>query len=150
MRVTKSIQALLAVFLIGLFGSASADGGGGNYSNSPLNPIYELLDDKKYSQALSELNAIEEKDADVFNLIGFSNRKLKNYAEALLYYHKALELEPEHKGANEYLGELYLETGKLDLAKERLAVLDDACFFPCSEYKTLKRAIEKYEAENPS
>ena len=150
MSVDKLMQAFLAAFLFGLVGNAGAAGGSAEYKDSPLNSVYELIEEEKYSQALSELNNIEEKDADVFNLIGFSNRKLKNYDEALMYYQKALAIEPKHKGANEYLGELYLETGKLDLAKERLAVLDDACFFTCSEYRTLKRAIKKYESENPS
>lgn len=149
MSVDKFFQAFMLALLFSLAGNASA-AGGGKYEDSPLNSVYDLIEQEKYSQALSELNQIEKKDADVFNLIGFSNRKLKNYDEALVYYQKALELDPKHKGANEYLGELYLETGKLDMAKERLAVLDDACFFTCSEYKTLKRAIKKYESENPS
>ncbi|MBT8434333.1 MAG: tetratricopeptide repeat protein [Gammaproteobacteria bacterium] len=131
---------------------AIADGGNAKYSNSPLNSVYKLIEDEEYRKAISELTAMAEedaKDADVWNLLGFSNRKLENYDEALKFYQKALSLKPEHKGANEYLGELYLETGKLDKARERLAVLDDACFFTCSEYRTLKKAIEKYQENNP-
>ena len=151
MRVSKSIQALLLAFMFGVAGNAGAAGsGGGKYDDSLLEPVYELIDAEQYAEALTRLSNIEDKDADVFNLIGFTNRKLENYDEALTYYQKALELEPKHKGANEYLGQLYLETGRLDLAKERLAVLDDACFFTCGEYRMLKRAIKQYEAENPS
>ena len=141
------ICAFLAMFLIGVSGFANA-AGDSSYNDSRFDSIYKLIDKQKYSDALEELTAIEDKDADVFNLMGFSNRKLMNYDEAFVYYQKALSLEPEHKGANEYLGELYLETGKLDKAEERLAILDDVCIFTCLEYRKLKYAINKYKEEN--
>ncbi|MEM7018737.1 MAG: tetratricopeptide repeat protein [Pseudomonadota bacterium] len=142
------LNAFVVMLLVFNSNAVMADGGGTKYSDSPLNSVYELIEDEQYTKALSELNSMEDKDADVFNLIGFSNRKLKNYDEALRYYQKALDLEPQHKAANEYLGQLYLETGKLDKAEERLAVLDDACLFSCDEYRSLKRAIKKYKSEN--
>ena len=82
----------------------------------------------------------------MLNYLGFSHRKLGNYEEAERYYLRALEIEPEHRGANEYIGELYLETDRPELAEERLQVLDDACFFGCEEYDELKEAIEAYKA----
>ena len=87
-------------------------------------------------------------DADAWNLIGYSQRKLKRYDQALAAYQKALTIKPQHRGANEYIGELYLETGKLAQAKERLKVLDGACFFGCEEFDELKAAIAAYEAKN--
>ena len=69
-----------------------------------------------------------------------------NTAKAFEHYGIALELEPKHRGANEYLGELYLETGQLEKAEQRLKVLDQACFFGCEEYDELKEAIEAYKA----
>ena len=54
-------------------------------------------------------------------------------------------MSPKHRGANEYLGELYLETDQLAKAEERLKVLDGACFLGCEEYDDLKEAIEKYK-----
>ncbi len=66
---------------------------------------------------------------------------------ALAHYGRALELEPEHRGANEYLGELYLDLGQLAKAEERLQVLDKACFFGCEEYSELKAKIEAYMAQ---
>jgi tetratricopeptide (TPR) repeat protein len=82
----------------------------------------------------------------VANLLSYSYRKLKNYDAALKYYQQALSISPKHKSVNEYLGALYLETGEIDKAKQRLAILDDGCFFSCSEYTRLKRSIKEYES----
>ena len=73
---------------------------------------------------------------------------MEDYDSALKYYQAALKIEPEHLGANEYLGELYLQLGQVDKAEERLKVLDDECFFGCDEYDKLKEAIENWRAEN--
>jgi len=72
------------------------------------------------------------------------------FDEALVNYQKALKIEPEHRGANEYLGELHLQMGRLDKALERLKVLDDDCFFGCEEFDELEEAIEIYRKENSS
>ena len=143
----KTLIGILTFALL-IFGNAFADGGGAKYEDSPLNDIYQLLEEEKFGEAIAELSKVDKVDADVLNLLGYSNRKLQNYDTALEYYQQALQLEPEHKGANEYLGQLYVETGKIEKAKERLAVLDDACFFTCSEYRSLKRSIEAYETQN--
>ena len=66
---------------------------------------------------------------DVYNLLGFSHRKLDKVEEAFKYYNRALKLNPRHQGANEYIGELYLRTKNLNKAEEHLEVLDDVCFF---------------------
>lgn len=84
-------------------------------------------------------------DADVYNLLGFSHRKLDKLEEALKHYKKALKLKPRHQGANEYIGELYLRTNNLKKAEEHLEVLDDVCFFGCDEFDNLKESIEKYK-----
>ena len=106
-----------------------------------------MIESEQYESAIVALHQELEKDqnnADALNLLGFSNRKLKGYDEALKYYQLALSIEPEHRGANEYLGQLYVETNQLEKAKERLAVLDKECFFPCREYTSLKKAIQGY------
>ena len=103
-----------------------------------------------YSTALPLLEkAVAEnpKNANAWNYIGYSNRKLKRFDKAMTAYQKALALEPNHRAANEYIGELYLQTGKLAQAKARLKVLDAACFFGCEEYDELKAAIAAYEAK---
>jgi tetratricopeptide (TPR) repeat protein len=145
MSVSKLTSTCLIIAALIVPGFSFADSGGSSSKSSPLNPVHKLIEDKNYRKAIFELGKADQNDADVMNLLGYSNRKLKNYDAALKYYQLALSINPKHKDANEYLGELYLETSQLDKAKERLAVLDDVCFFSCSEYKTLKRAIEEYE-----
>ena len=119
--------------------------------DSRLAPFQKLIDDDKYEMAISELKkALGESpdDADLLNLLAYSQRKLMRFDEALVNYQKALEIEPEHRGANEYLGELYLQLGQLDDALERLQVLDDACFFGCGEFDELEEEIKIYRSKN--
>ena len=82
---------------------------------------------------------------DVYNLLGFSHRKLDKLEESFMYYNRALKLNPRHLGANEYIGELYLRTNNLKKAEEHLTILDDICFFGCDEYEDLKESIGKYK-----
>ena len=149
-------QRLLLVILL-VFGLASspvvADGGSYSGSNSRLAPFQELIEDEEYEQAITLLEEAlrdDPDDADLLNLMVFSNRKLGNFDVALGFYQQALKIEPKHRGANEYLGELYLQLGKPEEAEKRLAVLDKACFFGCGEYDKLKQAIAEYRMKNPS
>ena len=64
--------------------------------------------------------------ADVYNLMGFSLRKTGDHKQAYTFYRKALDFDPEHKGALEYLGELYVETGQIDKASENVAAPEEA------------------------
>ena len=82
---------------------------------------------------------------DVYNLLGFSHRKLDKIEESFMYYNKALKLNPRHLGANEYIGELFLRTNNLKKAEEHLKILDDICFLGCGEYDDLKESIGKYK-----
>jgi tetratricopeptide (TPR) repeat protein len=145
MKILSIMANSLLLVSLTFSGSALSDAGDTKYEESPLNNIYQLIENKQFEQAILELNQADQDDADVANLLGYSNRKLENYDVALKYYQHALSINPKHKGANEYLGELYLETGEIDMAKQRLAILDDVCFFPCSEYTALKRSIIRYE-----
>lgn len=107
----------------------------------------ELIEDEKYAKAIPLLQqSIKEKGeyADALNLLGYSNRKLGDKAKAMTYYTKALNLEPKHLGANEYLGELYLELNDLPKAEARLAILKGACG-DCDEYEELEDAIDDYK-----
>ncbi|MBT5047755.1 MAG: tetratricopeptide repeat protein [Rhodospirillaceae bacterium] len=94
---------------------------------------------------LQKAVAEKPKNANAWNYIGYSNRKLKRFDKAMTAYRKALAIEPNHRGANEYIGELYLQMGALAKAKERLKVLDSACFFGCEEFDELKEAIAAFE-----
>ncbi len=102
-----------------------------------------------FSRALGLFGKVVRNDpqnADAWNWIGFSNRKLKRFGDSLVAYKKALAIDPDHRGANEYLGELYLQTGDLAKARARLEKLDALCYFGCEEYDDLKRAIKAFEA----
>ncbi len=98
---------------------------------------------KLYSKAHDKLKVAYEKDkknADILNYLGFTLRKAGEFQKAETYYLKGLKLDSGHLGINEYLGELYVETNRIDLAKKRLEVLKDC---KCEEYEELKELIEK-------
>lgn len=95
---------------------------------------------------LRKVVAADPQNADAFNYLGYINSRKGETEAALRYYQQALAIKPSHRGANEYLGELYLKLGDLPAAEARLKVLDSACFFGCSEYTQLKNAIADYKA----
>jgi tetratricopeptide (TPR) repeat protein len=95
------------------------------------------LYDKAYKKLL-EANKADSRNPDILNYLGFTLRKAGKYAQAEKYYLQGLEIKPDHNGINEYLGELYVQTQRMDLAKERLAVLK-VC--NCKEYEELEEII---------
>ena len=109
-----------------------------------LTSVRAKIDAKDYTGALAELRDLAEdhQQADVYNLLGFTLRKTGDFKTSLTYYTKALELQPDHKGAREYLGELYVETGNMDKAKEQLATLKQLCPSDCEELEDLQKAID--------
>lgn len=132
---------------------AHADGADNAGKKSPLAPYQELISDEKYQQAITELEKalLDDPDnADMLNLLAYSHRKLMHFDIALDYYQKALRIDPQHRGANEYLGELYLQIDQPDKAEERLEILDKECFFGCDEFDELEAAIAEYRKQNPS
>ena len=93
-------------------------------------------------QALKPVIGANANNADALNLMGFALRKSGDIPHALGFYRRALSVNPNHRGANEYLGELYVETGEIDLARERLAELERICGnTTCEEYEDLAEAI---------
>lgn len=107
----------------------------------------ELIQSGNYNEAISALEASLEKksdDSDALNLIGFSYRKLENYEKAFEYYNKALKIDPKHKGAMEYMGIAYLETGQLQKAENLFEKLKEICSF-CKERKSLDKAIKAFK-----
>ena len=97
---------------------------------------------KLYSQAFKELDKaykLDKKNPDILNYMGFTSRKTGNFKEAESYYLKGLNLDPKHKGINEYLGELYVQTNRIDKAKERLEILKNC---NCEEYQDLELIIK--------
>ena len=152
----RMLFALAGLWLI--FGSVPGWAAGGGGSSEPTimdNPDYQAaqkaIESNDFQKAIGLLQKLDEEfaeEADVLNLLGYSYRKMGDFPTSKRYYLQALQINPNHRGANEYLGELYLQTGDLQKAEERLAVLDDECFFGCEEYDELKEAIESYKKKN--
>jgi tetratricopeptide (TPR) repeat protein len=95
---------------------------------------------------LEQADKLQPNNADVNNQLGHSHRKLGHFDLSLKYYQKALSINPNHKGANEYLGELYVQTDQLAKAKTQLAKLAKVCGNKtCEEYVDLKKAIDAYK-----
>ena len=97
---------------------------------------------KRYAKAqklLLKSNKKKPLQADTLNYLGFTTRKLGDYKKGEEFYLQGLQIEPNHSGINEYLGELYIVTNRMDLAKERLEVLKTC---NCEEYDELKEIIE--------
>ena len=97
---------------------------------------------KRYAKAQKLLLKSNKKNplqADTLNYLGFTTRKLGDYEKGEEFYLQGLQIEPNHNGINEYLGELYIATNRMDLAKGRLNVLKDC---NCKEYNQLKEIIE--------
>ena len=115
-----------------------------------LSSVRAKIKAKDYTAALTELRDIAEdtQQADVYNLLGFTLRKTGDFKTSLTYYTKALELQPDHKAAREYLGELYVETGNMEKAKEQLGVLAKLCRAGCEEREDLQKAISAKSASN--
>ena len=140
--------------------SAGGDGGGGSVSISSSESNYksavklikragklEKKDKKKkseklYSQAFEKLSKAlktDKNNPDILNYMGFTSRKVGNFSEAEEYYLRGLAIDPKHNGINEYLGELYVQTNRIDKANERLEVLKNC---NCKEYGELELIIK--------
>ena len=93
----------------------------------------------KAQKLLLKSNEIKPLQADTLNYVGFTTRKLGDYEKGEKFYLLGLQVEPNHNGINEYLGELYVATNRMDMAKERLEVLKTC---NCEEFDELKEIIE--------
>jgi Flp pilus assembly protein TadD len=108
-----------------------------------LTSVRAKIKAKDFKAAIAELTPMLEthQHADVYNLMGFSLRKSGDPKQAYTFYRKALDFDPEHKGALEYLGELYVETGQVDKARENVVLLKKLCPGGCEELADLEQAI---------
>lgn len=145
MRVLVPSLPLLILLAVAAPPTAYAAGAGGSDIVYPTDDpdipsVRAKIQAKNYSGALADLRSMKP-SADVYNLMGFSLRKSGDYKQAYIYYRKALDLDPRHKGALEYLGELYVETGQIDKARENVALLKQLCPRGCEELEDLEKAI---------
>ena len=118
------------------------------YDKLKPSALYEravkYLDKQDYAKANKALKAYtksEPDDADGWNLYAYANRKMNKFEKAEVYYKKALNIDPEHKGALEYQGELYMQTNRPDLAQENLVKLVKLCPDSCYELQKLEEYI---------
>jgi len=158
MVTMRTIRVVLTAGVLALTLPAAAFAAGSSSTstgNSDVDANYSMaktaIAQFKYDEAkgyLEKVLAAKPDDADALNLMGFTERKLGDPAQSLDYYNKALALNPKHLGANEYLGELYLEMKDVKKAEERLAALQQACGGTCEEYQELKEKIEKFKGSS--
>jgi tetratricopeptide (TPR) repeat protein len=116
---------------------------------SNLTAARALIADSKWTAAVSELERVNDiGNADWNNLMGYTLRKsgAGKWVASEKYYDAALKIDPKHRGALEYSGELYISMGDLPKAEQRLAALGQACNTSCPEYKDLKAAVEGFKA----
>ncbi|MEM9602825.1 MAG: tetratricopeptide repeat protein [Pseudomonadota bacterium] len=145
--------AIAFVFAMALTAPVQA-AGGDSYESSRddrFSDVNKAISAKQYQKAIDMLTVFAEEtpdDADVHNLLGFSNRKLGNFDVAFDHYQKALSIDPKHIRAHEYLGELYLQTDRLADAEAQLQKVSELCSLFCKEKRMLKKAIKKYKAQN--
>jgi len=143
----KKIIALFGILLIYSTNSFTA---GTDSSTEVVKPssyqdMLKLIKNEKYSEAIKGLEKILEQnkykqDPDILTHYAFALRKTKNFKKSEEYYNKALNIDPQHRGALEYLGELYVDTQRSNLAKEVLKKLENC---RCQEYSELKNYINK-------
>tara|TARA_B100000945_G_scaffold223752_1_gene180783 strand:- start:16 stop:504 length:489 start_codon:yes stop_codon:yes gene_type:complete len=155
--MNKILIIIISFFFINNFAlAAGGDSGGSSSKVSMYDEAVKLIKragklekkEKKdkavklYKEAFSKLEKANKKDKnnpDILNYMGYTSRKSGNFNEAEKFYLKGLSLDPNHNGINEYLGELYVQTNRIEKAKERLAVLKNC---NCEEFQELELIIK--------
>ena len=155
--MNKILIIIISFFFINNFAlAAGGDSGGSSSKVSMYDEAVKLIKragklekkEKKdkavklYKEAFSKLEKANKKDKnnpDILNYMGYTSRKSGNFNEAEKFYLKGLSLDPKHNGINEYLGELYVQTNRIEKAKERLAVLKNC---NCKEFQELELIIK--------
>ncbi|MBX2884613.1 MAG: tetratricopeptide repeat protein [Granulosicoccus sp.] len=144
---------LTSVLCTSVFAADSDDSGGysggSSYNDAvsvdgQLTQARKLIAKQKYRAAIQELNALAQRDgknADTWNLLGFSHRKLGNLKRSAKFYKKSLKLDPSHKGALEYQGELFIALKQFDRAEQNRQRLEALCPDGCDQLTKLSRAI---------
>ncbi|MBS0243025.1 MAG: hypothetical protein JSS20_12675 [Proteobacteria bacterium] len=148
-RISRTAGAVIAMALALAAGPALAVDTITSKDAPDLTQIRAKIKAKDYKTAAADLYALIDsgvQHADVYNLLGFSLRKSGDRATGATFYKKALDFDPDHKGALEYQGELYVELGDMDKAKANLAHLARLCPTGCEEREDLEKAIAEAPA----
>ena len=147
----KQILAVLAIGILAMTGTAHAAGSSEAPEAKDLAEMVQarnMIKGEHYNQAIPLLNEViaqQPKNADALNLLAYSQRKTDDFQASLANYKKALAIDPSHKDAHEYIGELYLRMGDLANAEKHLKRLDNICFSGCEQFTELKAAITAYK-----
>jgi Flp pilus assembly protein TadD len=107
----------------------------------------KAIESKDWKEAIARLDKAAKRDPDnpdIQNWLGYAHRNLKEYDLAFRHYERAIDLDPRHRGAHEYIGETYLLVGNLAAAQKHLEALRAICLLGCEELTDLQEAIEKY------
>ena len=144
----------ITTFFANAYSAGSSDSGSGKTKTNYDKAVTLIKSAKKYEKKGKEAKATKNYEkaqklliksnnkipnkADTLNYLGFTTRKLGDYENGEKYYLLGLQIKPDHVGINEYLGELYVVTNRIDLAKDRLKVLENC---NCEEYDELKEII---------
>jgi Flp pilus assembly protein TadD len=150
------VRALLFAAIVALAPIAAADPYEADPDLATRDEDYaagkKAVDAKEWAEAARYFKRAEVRNpdhADLQNILGFSYRNLRQFDLAFKHYKRALEIDPRHRGAHEYIGETYLMTGDLPGAQRHLAALKEICLLPCDELKDLERAIGEYRNRFP-
>jgi len=152
-HLTILIAAVAMTLSAAAFGMGSDSNQSTGADKVTVDPDYTrakaMIEARNYGAALPLLQQVvakNPKNADAYNLLGYATRKSGNPQGSLQYYTTALQIDPKHLGANEYIGEAYLMLDQPQQAAQHLARLDQLCVFGCAEHRELKAAIANYKA----
>jgi Flp pilus assembly protein TadD len=146
---TTTLNRLLASTVLALSLSHAFAADPSPPANDKLSAARSQIAAKNWDGAIAELKRVNDTgSADWNNLMGYSLRKgpSPDLASAEKFYNEALRIDPKHRGALEYSGQLYLMMGDLPKAEQRLATLDKVCTLSCEEYSDLKKAVARYKS----
>lgn len=146
--INAGIALALSVMALAVRADVGAAPSFGVASDANYIAARQSIEAKDWEKALYRLKYVKADDADVYNLTGYANRKLGKFDEAFRNYKLALEKDPNHRGAHEYVGEAYLLTNNPTMAEQHLAALERICGKSCEEYKDLEREIAEYRKKH--
>jgi Flp pilus assembly protein TadD len=147
----RASAALFGLALAFLPAAAIGDATDEEPAGAQLDPDYaagkNAIAAKDWNAAIKAFSSAALRDtrnADIQNYLGYAYRHTGQLELAFKHYQRALDLNPRHRGAHEYVGEAYLIVNNLTKAEEHLAALQRICLIPCEEYGDLKDAIAAY------
>ena len=151
LTVKWTAVALIAVVCLAVWPGTGAADPAEDDAAVKLDPDYaagkQAINAEDWSTAITSLTSAALRDtrnADIQNYLGYAFRNAGQLDLAFRHYQRALQLNPRHRGAHEYVGEAYLIVNNLGKAEEHLAALQEICLIPCEEYADLKKKIAEY------